>query len=136
MRKVLCNKRGEGYIDIAVAVLVIVFLLIFSVSIFSKIAVKQDIDYMCRELVETATTTGRIGPEFDARYEELCDEIGFRPTLSYSATYFSASAKKVQLGDVITVKLTYHTSLFGFGGTVFPFDVSVMESGLSRVYWK
>lgn len=136
MIRVLKNKRGEGYIDVAVAVLVIVFLLIFSVSIFSKIAVRQDLDYMCKELVEIATTTGKVGNEVNERYEQLCEEIGFRPTMTINADYYNSSDKTVQLGDVITVKLTYSTSLFGFGGSVMPFDVSVKESGLSRIYWK
>lgn len=82
MLEKLQNKKAEGYIDVAVAVLVIVFLLVFSVGIFSKIAVKQDLSHMCSELVEVATTSGRIGPEVQARYEQLCKEAGIRPTIS------------------------------------------------------
>ena len=126
----LQNKRAEGYIDVAVAVLVIVFLLVFSVGIFSKIAVKQDLSHMCHELVEVATTSGRIGPEVQARYEQLCKEAGIRPTMTFTATYFDSSSGKVQLGDVITCKLTYSTELIGFGGFSLPFDVEVTESGL------
>ncbi len=136
MFKKLQNKKAEGYIDVAVAVLVIVFLLVFSVGIFSKIAVKQDLSHMCSELVEVATTSGRIGPEVQARYEQLCEEAGIRPTMTFTATYFDSSSGKVQLGDVITCKLTYSTELIGFGGFSLPFDVEVSESGLSRIYWK
>lgn len=136
MRKALKNKRAEGYIDVAVAVLVIVFLLIFSVGIFSKIAVKQDLNHMCSELVEVATTSGRIGPEVQERYRQLCEEAGIEPTMTFTATYYEASSGKVQLGDVITCKLTYSTKLIGFGGFSLPFHVVVTESGLSRVYWK
>ena len=53
MLEKLQNKKAEGYIDVAVAVLVIVFLLVFSVGIFSKIAVKQDLSHMCHELVRS-----------------------------------------------------------------------------------
>ena len=136
MFKKLQNKKAEGYIDVAVAVLVIVFLLVFSVGIFSKIAVKQDLSHMCSELVEVATKSGRIGPEVQARYEQLCEEAGIRPTMTFTATYFDSSSGKVQLGDVITCKLTYSTELVGFGGFSLPFDVEVSESGLSRIYWK
>lgn len=91
---------------------------------------------MCSELVEVATTSGRVGPEVQARYEQLCEEAGIRPTMTFTATYFDSSSGKVQLGDVITCKLTYSTELIGFGGFSLPFDVEVSESGLSRIYWK
>ncbi len=136
MLKLLKNKKAEGYIDIAVTVLVIVFLLVFSVGIFSKIAVKQDLTHMCHELVEAATASGRIGPEVEERFEQLCAEAGFVPNVSFSAVYFDSSSGKVQLGDVITCTLTYSTELMGFGGFSLPFDVEVTESGLSRIYWK
>ena len=136
MLKTLKNKKAEGYIDVAVAVLVIAFVLILMISIWSMITLKQDMTYMARELVETATVSGRIGPEVEARFAELCAESGFTPTVSFSATYFDPITGKVQLGEVISVTLTTEMILPGFGGFELPFDVSVTQSGLSRVYWK
>ena len=136
MLKILKNKKAEGYIDVAVAVLVIAFVLILMISIWSMITLKQDMTYMARELVETATVSGRIGPEVEARFAELCAESGFTPTVSFSATYFDPITGKVQLGEVISVTLTTEMILPGFGGFELPFDVSVTQSGLSRVYWK
>ena len=136
MLKTLKNKKAEGYIDGAVAVLVIAFVLILMISIWSMITLKQDMTYMARELVEAATVSGRIGPEVEARFAELCAESGFTPTVSFSATYFDPITGKVQLGEVISVTLTTEMILPGFGGFELPFDVSVTQSGLSRVYWK
>lgn len=136
MLKTLKNKKAEGYIDVAVAVLVIAFVLILMISIWSMITLKQDMTYMARELVEAATVSGRIGPEVEARFAELCAESGFTPTVSFSATYFDPITGKVQLGEVISVTLTTEMILPGFGGFELPFDVSVTQSGLSRVYWK
>ena len=136
MLKTLKNKKAEGYIDVAVAVLVIAFVLILIISIWSMITLKQDMTYMARELVEAATVSGRIGPEVEARFAELCAESGFTPTVSFSAMYFDPITGKVQLGEVISVTLTTEMILPGFGGFELPFDVSVTQSGLSRVYWK
>ena len=97
---------------------------------------EQDMKYMCEELVKTATLNGKVGDEVDERFEELCAETGVRPRLTITATYFNATTKTVQLGDTITVKLTYETSLAGFGDFELPFEVSVSSSGLSRIYWK
>lgn len=136
MKKILSNKRGDGYIDIAVAVLVIVFLLVMVISIWSAIVLKQDMQYMCEELVDTATTSGRIGTEVNERYDELCEEVGFEPSLSWNATYFNTSKKQVQFGDSIALTLSHEITLQGFGVFKLPFSVTVTKSGLSRVYWK
>ena len=136
MLKTLKNKKAEGYIDVAVAVLVIAFVLILMISIWSMITLKQDMTYMARELVEAATVSGRIGPEVEERFAELCAEAGFTPTVEFSAAYFDYATGKVQLGDVISVTLTTEMVLPGFGGFELPFDVSVTQSGLSRMYWK
>ena len=136
MIKALKNRKAEGYIDVAIAVLVIVFLLVLALSVFKLVTLNQDIKYMCEELVTTATLNGKVGDEVDERFEELCAETGVRPRLTITATYFNATTKTVQLGDTITVKLTYETSLAGFGDFELPFEVSVSSSGLSRIYWK
>ncbi len=136
MLKALKNKKGEGYIDVAVAVLVIAFVLILIISVWSMATIKQDMTYMANELLEVATVTGKVGSEVQARYEELCVELGFRPTVYFSANYFQSSTGKVQLGDTITVYLSTEMILPGFGGFELPFDVEVTKSGLSRIYWK
>ena len=136
MIKALKNRKAEGYIDVAIAVLVIVFLLVLALSVFKLVTLKQDMKYMCEELVKTATLNGKVGDEVDERFEELCAETGVRPRLTITATYFNATTKTVQLGDTITVKLTYDTSLAGLGDFELPFEVSGSSSGLSRIYWK
>lgn len=134
--KKLNNRKGEGYIEVAVAVLVIAFALLFTVSIFSMITLKQDLNYMCRELVEAATVSGGVTDAVHQRYEELCGETGLRPTVCYSAAYFDRATGKVQLGDSISCTLTAALTLPGFGGVPFPVALEATESGLSRVYWK
>lgn len=136
MKKFLNNKRGEGYIDIVVTVLVIAFVLVFAIGIFSVITAKQDLKYMCSELVESASVNGGITVEVEQRYRELCAETGITPTVQFSATFYDSASGKVQLGDTITCMLTYDATLPGFGGFIFPLRVGATESGLSRVYWK
>ena len=136
MIKILKNKKAEGYIDVAVAVLVIAFILLLLISLWSIIIFNQDMKYMCNELLEAATISGRIGTEVDQRFEELCAEVGFRPSVQYAAEYFDTASGKVQLGKAITISLTHEIILPGFGGFSSPIDITVTRSGLSRVYWK
>ena len=132
----LKEKRAEGYIDVAVTVLVVSFLLMFMVSVFGVVSQKQDLRYMCSELVEMATVTGKVGDEVQARYEALCAERGIYPEVDFETVYFDEADGKVQLGEIISCKLTMETGLKGFGGEWFTIPMEATQSGLSQVYWK
>ena len=134
MKSILKSKKAEGYIDVAVAVLVIVFLLTLIVNAWSVLKVKQDLNYMCEEIIEAATMSGRIDEEVVKRFDELCAELGFIPQKDFEADFYEGA--KVQFGDVITCTLTHEVTLPGFGGFSLPLGLSVTKSGLSRVYWK
>ena len=136
MKKTIFNRRGQGYIDVVISALVIVFLLILAMSVWSIVTLKQDVRYFCNELLETATSTGQIGDEVEARYYALCEESGLNPKVDFSATYFDASSKKVQYGKIIKCTVTCRMTLPGFGDFKFPINVTETQSGLSRHYWK
>lgn len=135
MRKAL-NKRAEGYVDVAVAVLVISFLLILLVSVFGVIHQKQTLNQMAEQIVEIASINGCVDNEVMERYEQLCEQTGLTHTMTFEATYFDEDTGKVQLGDIITCTLTMETSLIGFGGELFPINMTVTASGVSQVYWR
>lgn len=134
--KTIKNRKAEGYIDVAVAVLVISFLIVFLLSVFGLVSKKQDLNYMAAELVDTASSFGRVGTEVQDRYAKLCEETGLHPAMNFEAVYFDPSTGAVQLGKVISVTLELDSSLLGFGGVIFPFSLTASASGLSRVYWK
>ena len=138
MRKIkrLKNRQGEGYIDAAVSVLVTVFTLVFVINVFSLMTVKQELGYVCQEMVECAAETGKIDADTDARFAELCREVGFTPERYLTACYFDEAAGTVQLGDVISCTVTYRMQFIGFGDFSIPVELSVTRSALSRVYWK
>lgn len=134
--KKICNKKGEGYVDVAVAVLVISFLLILLVSVFGVIHQKQTLNQMAEQIAEIASINGCVDDEVMERYEQLCEQTGLTPTVTFDATYFDEDTGKVQLGDIISCTLTMETSLIGFGGELFPIDMTVTASGVSQVYWR
>ncbi len=134
--KRICNRKGEGYVDVAVAVLVISFLLILLVSVFGVIHQKQTLNQMAQQLAETAAINGCVGDEVQERYEQLCEQMGITPTMTFESTYFDENTGKVQLGNVISCTLTMDTSLIGFGGELFPINMTVTASGVSQVYWR
>ena len=81
------------YIDLAVAVLVLVFVLVIAISLWSAITLKQDMRYMCEELIATATSTGKVGEEVEQRFAELCEQTGITPTVTRNTTYYGHGIK-------------------------------------------
>ena len=101
-----------------------------------KVLDDESMRYMCEALIATATSTGKVGEEVEQRFAELCEETGITPTVTWNTTYYNATKKQVQLGEIITCTLTHEITLQGFGTFTLPFSVTVTQSGLSRVYWK
>jgi len=130
------NKRGEGYIDIVVSVLVSMMVLVISLNVFSFLTVKQDIDYFAKEMLDTATSNGSVQIDTTKRYDELCLDTGLSPDISWDADYYNLSDGTVQLSDTITVTVTYKTYLKGFGAIKIPITLTARQSGISRKYWK
>ena len=111
--------------------------IVLALNVFSFLTLKQDMDYFAKELIDTATTYGRTNEQATDRYNELCDELGISPPVSYSGTtYYNASTGKVQLGETIHVTLTYQTYVRGLGVFKIPVTLKATFSGLSQKYWK
>jgi len=136
IKKIIKSKRGDGYIDVVVGVLVSMMLIVLSLNVFSFLTVKQDMDYFAKEMIFSASAYGKSTGEVNTRNNELVAETGLTPTITWLTTYFNASAKTVQLGDTITVTLTYSTYLKGFGIFKIPITLTAKHSGLSQRYWK
>ena len=136
MKQILKSRSGEGYIDTVVGILCSMIVIVLALNTFSFLALKQDMDYFAKELIETATVEGQIGSEVTDRYAELEKETGISPSMAWDADYFSISAQTVQLGDTIGLTLTYQTTFKGFGVFNMPITLTATHSGLSQKYWK
>lgn len=135
-KKVLKSKCGEGYIDTVIGVLCSMMVIVLALNVFSFLALKQNMDYFAKELLETAVENGRIGVEVNERYAELEKDTGIHPSAAWDAAYFNSSAKTVQLGDTIKLTLTDETTFKGFGVFGIPITLTATHSGLSQKYWK
>ena len=65
MLKKLKNKRGEGYIDMCVGVVVFVMVLVIAINIFSFITLRIELDQVADELIEAATYSGEFRSDFN-----------------------------------------------------------------------
>ena len=131
--KRLFNKKGETYIDVAITVMIVAFVLVFSVNMVSLVALNQNVKTMADQIADYATVKGTT--DVGDYVNDLRSQSGIDFSCSFSGTAYH-SGQKVQLGDMIQVRLTYRVSFLGFGEAVFPVNISASASGISQVYWK
>lgn len=135
MKKILKSKRGDGYIDVVISVLVVSMLLIVALNIFSLFTMKQEMDYFAKEMVEVACAEGRTGgSEVYERLYEIDEELGYYIGYSWTTDYYKSNC--VQLGDTIKITAWYRTYVKGFGIFKIPVTLTVTHSGVSEHYWK
>lgn len=132
--KVLKSRKGEGYIDVVITVLVSMMMIVLAVNTFQFLSIKQTMDYMSDELLHTATQDGKVGSNTTDKRRELEEETGLTLT---SCTWDTGGKSQVQLGDKITLTLTYKTKFAGLGTIAeIPMTLTTKQSGLSEHYWK
>jgi hypothetical protein len=131
LKQILKNKRGEGYIDVAVLVLCAMLVIALAVRVFPVYIAKQQIDTFASELIREAEIAGRVGTETSRREQFLQEKTGLNPTVTWSTN------GKIQLNEEVTVTVTYQTDIGLFAGLgSFPITLRADAAGKSEVYWK
>ena len=131
IRKIFRDKRGEGYIDVAVMVLCVMLIIALGVRLFPIFITKIQVDNFADELVREAEISGRVGYETSNRQRVLEEKTGIHPTVQWSST------GKLQLNQEVTVTVTVQKDLGLFGNFgSFPITIRARASGKSEVYWK
>ena len=131
IRKILRDKRGEGYIDVAVMVLCVMLVIALGVRLFPIFITKMQVDNFADELAREAEISGRVGSETSNRQRVLEERTGIHPTVQWSRT------GNLQLNEEVTVTVTIQKDLGLFGNFgSFPITIRARASGKSEVYWK
>ena len=136
LKNLLSSRKGEGYIDMCVGVIVFVMVLVVAINIFSFITLKVEMDQIAGDLIEAATYAGEFNEDFwNADSYNL--EQYYDYSVQYDADeYFNSSYHRVQLGERMWVTVSKDTYIKGLGIFRIPITVSVTKSGLSERYWK
>ncbi len=131
MLKKLKNRRGEGYIDVAVLVLCAMLVIALAVKVFPVYIAKNQLDTLATELCREAEISGRVSSETTQRAQVLKEKTGFDSAITWSKT------GKIQLDQefTVTVSIQKNIGMFeGFGS--FPITLRAQATGKSEVYWK
>ena len=136
LKNLIKNKRGDGYIDVVISILVAMMLIVLILNVFSFMTLNQDLDYFAKEMINSAAANGTTSGRVNTRYYELMTETGIAPSVSWNTTYFNSSQKTVQLGDTIQLTLTLQSEVHGLGIISVPVTLTAKHSGISQKYWK
>lgn len=136
MKKIITSKKAEGYIDVVVGIFAILMVVVVVLNIFQFMTLKQDLDEISGQLIETATYNGCFDSEFDERVESLQNQFFDFQVDTDAESYFNAHYKRVQLGDQMDVYVSMETYIQGLGMFRIPVTVTSHRSGISEKYWK
>ena len=130
MKDLLKDRRGEGYIDVCIIVLVAIMVIALMMTVIPVLIAKDQLDNFADELAREAEIVGCIGSETSSRETVLREKTGLSPTISWSRS------GRVQLGQEFTVTCSevYDIGFGEFGS--FPVTLRSKASGKSEVYWK
>lgn len=133
--KLLKDKKGEGYIDVAVMVLAFALVLACALNVYPVFVTKSNLNKFASEIVREAETTGQIGNSVQDRINKLKSNLGNIDSIDWKVNYVYGT-NKIQLGDPIevTVKKKVNIGFFKFGS--YPIQLQGKDSGFSEVYWK
>lgn len=131
VKKIIKDRSGEGYIDVAVIVFCVMLVTALGVKLFPIFITKIQLDNFADELVREAEISGRVGSETSVRQRVLEEKTGIHPDVYWS------SGGNIQLNEEVTVTLVMDKDLglFGRFGS-FPVTIRAAASGKSEVYWK
>lgn len=136
MRRIFRSQKGEGYIDVVIGILALMSVLVVTLNIFEFMTLKEDLDEISGQLIETATFNSCFDAAFDERAEELQNRFFQFDVETDAQEYFNTSYKRVQLGDKMEVTVSVETYVRGLGVFKIPITVTSHRSGISEKYWK
>lgn len=136
MKRIITSKKGEGYIDVVIGIFAMMMVVVVVLNIFQFMTLKQDLDEISGQLIETATFNGCFDSEFDERVENLQKQFFDFDVNTEAESYFNATYKKVQLGDQMDVYVSVRAYVQGLGMFKIPITIISHRSGVSEKYWK
>ena len=137
IKNVLCNNRGEAYIDVVIMVMISCLVLACIVQVIPGIVYKFQLGSFATNVSRIISVEGCYTQEVRNTIEEYRESGKLGDVLiTLDGTEFISGTDRIQLNDQIVVHVTadYDLGFFSFGS----FKVTFYNKALARseVYWK
>ncbi|MGV8147023.1 MAG: DUF4320 family protein [Alkaliphilus sp.] len=130
IKSILKSNSGEGYIDTATLVIVVMLTIALAVNVYPVFIIKSELNLFANELARIAEIEGEIGSVTRIEANKLKSSIGIDPQIHWSRT------GKIQINEAfyVTVEKEVDIGFFEFGS--FPITLKSKATGRSEVYHK
>ena len=137
-RKFIRDRTGEGYVDVAITVLIVFTLMASLMALFPVFTTQQALNNTARQLTRMAEVTGSAQ---DA--EEAVDGLPIlQPdSIAWDTEWQDDSARTIQLKTPFTVTICKQVPIVIFRPALsnpieIHITISASAQGVSEVYWK
>ena len=139
-RKFIRDQTAEGYIDVAITMLIIFVLMASLLALFPIFTAQQSLNQTAQYTVRTVELYGKAD---DETLESVTADSGFLApdNVEVEAEWQDAAAKTIQLKNAFTVTLTKAVPIIilrpALGEpVVINVQITATARGISEVYWK
>lgn len=137
------KKKASAYYELIIKTLVFITLIATAISFFGVFTTYLNLNYAARRVTREIEISGRVSSETYAVFNDVKanTNLDSGASMNVSASYYDASAKKIQLRDTFTVtcRTSYRINVFTpTGGEPVGFDIPLVVklTGMSEKFWK
>jgi Flp pilus assembly protein TadG len=137
-RRFIRDRTGEGYVDVAIAVLILFTLMASLMALFPIFTTQQALNNTARQLARMAEITGSAQ---DAEGTMSNMSVLQPDSIAWNTGWQDTSAKTIQLKTPFSVTVTKKVSIVIFRPALadpvaIHITISASSRGVSEVYWK
>lgn len=139
-RKFIRDQTGEGYIDVAVTIIILFTLMASLMALFPIFSAQQSLNQTAKYVARTVELYGKAD---DATLQSVTDNKNFLvpDSVEIDTEWHDAAAKTIQLKTPFTVTITKKVSIIILRpalGEPLTIDVQITSSarGISEVFFK
>lgn len=139
INKFTCDQTGDGYIDIAIVIIIVFLLLASLLGLFPVLSAQQSLNSTARQLARSIEITGSAGADL----EQTIEGIGGITTedVDIQTVWHDPADKTIQLKTPFKVAVTRNVPITifrpSFGDPiVFNIEIIASADGISEVYFK
>lgn len=129
---ILRNKKGEGYIDAVIIILIVMIMLAFAVSTLPIFVQKASLNIVADDIARQIEVIGNVDNNTYADARQIAADLN----MSLDTVKIDPQVGHINLNEEFEVRITAITTL-GFGPFIkTDLTLESVAIGKSQVYWK
>lgn len=140
MKRFIRDQTGEGFVDVAITILIIFTLMASLMALFPIFTTQQSLNQTAKHMARTVELYGKAD---DETLQSVSDDgtLLYPDSITVETEWENAADKTIQLKTPFTITLTKTVSIIilrpALGDPVaIDVEITATAQGISEVYWK